>query len=73
MLCIIKIIIILFTYCSVIDQATQALTQTAITVTAIFFVTFGFPSWYYLLANVGTIEYKLNSPAQKMGQYDHYE
>ena len=51
-------------HCRVIDTAASQLTKTAITVTAIFIVSLGYDSWYYLLGYAGATEYKFNSPIQ---------
>ena len=52
----------------VIDTAASQLTKTAITVTAIFIVSLGYDSWYYLLGYAGATEYKFNTPIQIIGQ-----
>ena len=51
----------------VIDTAAKQLTKTAITVTAIFIVALGYDLWYYVLGYSGVIEYKMNTPLQKIG------
>ena len=58
---------ILFTY-RVIDTAASQLTKTAITVTGIFIVALGYDLWYYVLGYAGIIEYKTNTPIQKIGK-----
>ena len=57
----------LFVY-RVIDTAARQLTKTAITVTAIFIVALGYDLWFYLFAHLGLIEYKMNTPSQKIGK-----
>ena len=57
-----------FFSCRVIDTAARQLTKTAITVTAIFIVALGYDLWYYLFAYLGLIEYKMNTPTQKIGK-----
>ena len=52
----------------VIDTAAKQLTKTAITVTAIFIVALGYDLWYYVLGYSGVIEYKMNTPLQKLGK-----
>ena len=49
-----------------IDTAASQLTKTAIIVTAIFIVSLGFDSWYYL---VGFNHYEFKSTIQIIGQY----
>ena len=56
-----------FLFFRVIDTATAQLTKTAITVTAIFIVTMGYDSFYYVLGYTGVLNYKMNSPVQKIG------
>ena len=56
-----------FSFCRVIDTATAQLTKTAITVTAIFIVTMGYDNFYYVLGYTGVLNYKMNSPVQKIG------
>ena len=58
---------ILFIY-RVIDTAASQLTKTAITVTGIFIVALGYDLWYYVLGYAGIIEYKMNTPIQKIGK-----
>ena len=63
----------------VIDTAARQLTKTAITVTAIFIVALGYDLWFYLFAHLGLIEYKMNTPSQKIGKcwllknYNYYK
>ena len=52
----------------VIDTAAKQLTKTAITVTTIFIVAIGYDLWFYLFAYIGLIEYKMNTPSQKIGK-----
>ena len=58
---------ILFIY-RVKDTAARQLTKTAITVTGIFIVALGYDLWYYVLGYAGIIEYKMNTPIQKIGK-----
>lgn len=51
----------------VIDKATSELTKTAIVVTIIFVISFGYDLWYYMLGYLGLVEYIINSPVQKIG------
>ena len=54
--------------CRVIDKAARQLTKTAITVTAIFIITLGYELWYFMLGQTGALEYKVNTPVQKIGK-----
>ena len=56
------------THRRIIDTAAKQLTKTAITVTAIFIVALGYDLWYYVLGYSGVIEYKMNTPLQKIGK-----
>ena len=56
-----------FVSCRVIDTAAAQLTKTAIAVTAIFIVTMGYDNFYYVLGYTGVLNYKMNSPVQKIG------
>ena len=61
--------IFLFIYIArVIDTAASQLTKTAITVTAIFIVALGYELWYYVLGYADVLEYKANTPEQKIGK-----
>ena len=51
----------------VIDKATNELTKTAIVVTVVFLISFGYDLWYYLLGYTGLVDYVINSPLQKIG------
>ena len=53
----------------VVDQASAALTKTAVTVTTIFIVTIGYDLHYYLLGYTGVTTYELNTPIQKVGVF----
>ena len=58
----------LFSISRVIDTAAKQFTKTAITVTAIFIVALGYDLWYYVLGYSGVIDYKMNTPLQKIGK-----
>ena len=55
-------------YYRVIDTAASKLTKTAFTVTAIFIVALGYDLWYYILSYAGVIQYRINTPVQKIGK-----
>ena len=52
----------------VIDTAASQLTKTAVTVTSIFIIALGYELWYYVLGYADVLEYKANTPEQKIGK-----
>ena len=52
-----------------VDRAGAQVTKTAISVTVVFIVSIGYDLHYYLLGHTGVVDYKLNTPYQKVGVF----
>ena len=54
-------------FSSVIDEMNTLMTKIGVTVTAIFVLTMGYSFVHSNLNRIGIVEYKINSPVQKIG------